>query len=137
MAARILAWVKLPKICYRPFLLFWKACKWVTRKSPLQLAPWLIWILIAANAYKPLFGNPFSIEGWKNAFREPAGFIVYIAVVIITLILSVSALRAGVLINLSVASQRLFFTRAYCSSGFKLHCTFPVIFYGRLLLKAG
>ena len=68
-----------------------------SKKRPQDLAPILLWFVIAALLFKPLFGNPFSLNGWKNAFSEPSGFIIYVTLSLVSLVLLISAIRNNIL----------------------------------------
>jgi len=95
----------LVKQCARPFLFFWKkiteACKkiwgfcdWLTKHKPLINALWFFWILFVAYASYPLLGNSFALNGWKNAFDEPWGFVIFGTTVIVGVVLIVSQIRS-------------------------------------------
>ena len=93
------------KVLVGPFLFLWKTitetykkildfCDWITKHKPLTLAFWFFWILFVAYASKPLFGNTFSLNGWKNAFDEPWGFVIFGTTVIVAVVLIVSQIRS-------------------------------------------
>ena len=92
---------------FGPFLFFWKIikssckkiwvfCKWLTKHEQSTLAPFLFYILVAAFVSKPLFGNTFSLDGWKNAFDEPWGFVIFSIPIFAALLLIVSKIRSRV-----------------------------------------
>ena len=93
-AILFLFFLEIIKKSYRQILHFFN---WLTTKSPLKLAVWFFWISVTANVLKPLLGNPFSLDGWKNAFDEPWGYVIYLTILILSLILIVATNRSGFL----------------------------------------
>lgn len=67
----------------------------LSKQKPADLAPVLVWIVVTALLFKPLFGNPFSQAGWSNAFGDPAGLIVFTVIALVSLLLIVSVNRSG------------------------------------------
>ena len=64
-------------------------------KKPRDLSLVLVWVVLTAMLWKPLFGNQVSRDGWSNAFSEPTGFIVYITITLATLLLLIGGIRHG------------------------------------------
>jgi len=96
-------------ICASPFMAFWQGAEifgkrlwgglnWLTKQKPGDLASVAVWFVIAALLFKPLFGNPFSQAGWSNAFSEPAGFLIFVTIALVALLLIISANRSGTFI---------------------------------------
>ena len=72
----------------------WKWLDYIT-KDPLKISGWLVWLMLAALLFKPLFWNSFVKGGWSAAFSEPTGFIVYIIILLVSALLLISAARSG------------------------------------------